>query len=97
MSKVHARMFQRLEGNVEGSYVTITIYDFGAVSVEYRVPFEGTLDHVAVLSSELYDKMLFVADARARAESLLAAIGPAVRRAKIREETEDYLVFAVLV
>jgi hypothetical protein len=75
--------------------VTITIYDFGAVSVEYRVPFEGTLDHVAALSSELYDKMLFAADARSRAESLLVAIGPAVRRAKVREKTEDYLVFAV--
>jgi hypothetical protein len=33
--------------------VTITIYDFGAVSVEYRVPFEGTFDHLAALSSEL--------------------------------------------
>ena len=75
--------------------VTITIYDFGAVSVEYRVPFEGTLDQIAVLSSELYDKTLFAADARSRAESLLAAIGPAVRRAKVREETEDYLVFAI--
>ena len=75
--------------------VTITIYDFGAVSVEYRVPFDGTLDHVAVLSSELYDKTLFATDARSRAESLLAAIGPAVRRAKVREDTEDYLVFAV--
>ena len=76
--------------------VAITIYDFGAVSVEYRVPFEGTLDQVTVLSSELYDKALFAADARSRAESLMAAIDPAVRRANVRAETEDYLVFAVL-
>jgi hypothetical protein len=75
--------------------VTITIYDFGAVSVEYRVPFEGTLDHIAVLSSELYDNPQFADDARARAAALLAAIGPAVRRANVRAETEDYLVFAV--
>ena len=75
--------------------VTITIYDFGAVSVEYHVPFEGTLDHVAALSRELYDETQFAADARARAESLLAAIGPAVGRANVREDTEDYLVFAV--
>jgi hypothetical protein len=70
-------------------------YDFGAVSVEYRVPFEGTLDRVALLSSELYDNPQFVVDARERAESLLAAIGPAVRLAKVREEAEDYLIFAV--
>jgi hypothetical protein len=75
--------------------VTIAIYDFGAVSVEYRVPFAGTFDQIALLSSELYDNPQFAADARARAESLLAAIGPAVRRAKVREEVEDYLIFAV--
>jgi hypothetical protein len=80
---------------VAESTVTITIYDFGAVSVAYRVPFEGTLDRVAVLSSELYDNQQFAADARARAESLLTAIGPAVRRAKVREEVEDYLIFAI--
>jgi hypothetical protein len=76
--------------------VTITIYDFGAVSVEYRVPFEGTFDQMAALSSELYDNQQFVADARARAESLLAAIGPAVRRANVREEVEDYLIFEIV-
>jgi hypothetical protein len=75
--------------------VMLTIYDFGAVSVEYRVPFAGTLEQIAVLSNELYDKTPFAADARKRAESLLATIGPAVRRANVREETEDYLVFAV--
>jgi hypothetical protein len=75
--------------------VTITIYDFGAVSVEYRVPFEGTLDQVAALSSDLYDNRQFADDARARAESLLAAIRPAVRRAGVREPVEDYLIFAV--
>ena len=75
--------------------VTITVYDFGAVSVEYLVPFEGTFGQMAALSSDLYDSPQFAADARGRAESLLAAIGPAVRRAKVREEVEDYLVFAV--
>ena len=43
----------------------------------------------------MYDKTRFAADARERAESLLAAVGPAVRRAKVREETEDYLIFAI--
>jgi len=75
--------------------VTITIYDFGAVSVEYRIPFEGTLDQMAALSSELYDNQQFAADARARAESLLIAIGPAVQRANVREEVEDYLIFEI--
>ena len=63
--------------------------------MEYRVPFEGTLAQLAALSSELYDNPQFAADARRRAEALLAAIGPAVRRAKVREDVEDYLIFAV--
>jgi hypothetical protein len=75
--------------------ISVTIYDFGAVSVEYRVPFEGSLDQMAALSSELYDNQQFAVDARARAESLLAAIGPAVRRAEVREEAEDYLIFEI--
>ncbi len=44
--------------------VTLTIYDFGAVSVQYRVPFEDTLERIAALSSELYDNKQFAADAK---------------------------------
>ncbi len=80
---------------VSENQVSIKIYDFGAVSVEYRVPLAGTFDEIAVLSSELYDNRQFATDARARAESLLAAIRPSVRRAQIREEAEDYLIFAI--
>ena len=75
--------------------VTITVYDFGAVSVEYRIPLEGTLDRLAQLSSELYDNTQFAADARGRAESLLNAVRPAVKKPLIREEVEDYLVFVI--
>ena len=80
---------------VTENQVGITIYDFGAVSVEYRVPFQGTLDQIAALSSELYDNPQFVADAHRRAQSLLDAIGPAVRKAQVREDVEDYLVFEI--
>jgi hypothetical protein len=75
--------------------ITITIYDFGAVSIEYRVPFAGTLEQLAALSSELYDNKQFAVDCRARAESLLKAVGPAVRRPRVREDVEDYLIFTI--
>lgn len=75
--------------------VTITIYDFGAVSVEYRVPFAGTLECLAGLSSELYDTQRFASDARRRAESLLQEIGKSVRRPYVRTEAEDYLIFEI--
>ena len=75
--------------------LTLTIYDFGAVSVQYRVPFAGTLEQIAAISSELCENKLFAADARTRAEALVAAIYPAVRRPKVRDEIEDYLVFVI--
>ena len=75
--------------------ITLKVYDFGAVSVEYLIPFEETLEQLAVLSAELYDDKQFAADAHARCETLLRAISPAVRRPQLREEAEDYLVFAI--
>jgi hypothetical protein len=75
--------------------ITLKVYDFGAVSVEYRIPFEKTLDQLAVLSAELYDDKRFAADARARSEMLLRAISSAVRRPQVREEAEDYLIFEI--
>ncbi len=77
------------------SRVTLKVYDFGAVSVEYLIPFEMTLEQLVELSAELYDDRQFAADARARCETLLRAIGPAVRRPQLREVVEDYLVFEI--
>jgi hypothetical protein len=75
--------------------VAMTIYDFGAVSVEYRVPFAGPLEHLVTLSSELYDTQRFASDARQRAESLLEDIHSTVRRPLVRPDAEDYLVFEI--
>ena len=75
--------------------ITLKVYDFGAVSVEYRIPFEKTLDQLAALSTELYDDQQFMADARARSKMLLHTISPAVRRPLVREQAEDYLVFEI--
>jgi hypothetical protein len=74
---------------------TLTIYDFGAVSVQYRIPFAGTLEKLAELSSELYDERRLAADAHRRAEALLAAIAPAVNRPMVRQQIEDYVVFVI--
>jgi hypothetical protein len=85
----------RVDGFRTGDRVTITIYDFGAVSVEYQLPFEGTWQQLGQLSSLLFGNRTFANDARARAESVLAAIRPAVRRPMVRPEAEDYLIFSM--
>jgi hypothetical protein len=75
--------------------LTITVYDFGAVSMDYRIPFAGPLEQLVALSTELYDNEQFPVDARARAAALLEVIAPAVKRPNVRTEGEDYLVFAI--
>jgi hypothetical protein len=75
--------------------LVITIYDFGAVSMDYRIAFQGPLNQLVALSSELYDHPEFASHARARAEALVEVVAPAVKRPKVRYAGEDYLVFAI--
>jgi hypothetical protein len=75
----------------------LKIYDFGALSLEYRIPFEGTLPEWVELSSDLYSSEQFAADARARSALLLDAIRPAVHRPASNDEVEDYLIFSLSV
>lgn len=73
----------------------ITVYDFGAVSFDFRIPFAGPIESLVALSSELYDNPQFADHARKRAEALLRVIAPAVKRPQVRPTGEDYLVFAI--
>jgi hypothetical protein len=75
--------------------VEVLLYDFGAVSVTYRVPVEGTFADLLALSEELYGNAQLLADSRHHVERLMAAIGAAVDRPNILPHVEDYLVFHV--
>ncbi|MCB9846607.1 MAG: hypothetical protein H6811_11565 [Phycisphaeraceae bacterium] len=75
--------------------VELTLLDFGAVGVAYRIPFEGPLDSLVELSRDLMDAPSLVADARARVESLVTLLGNAVTRPRVSELIEDYFVFSV--
>lgn len=73
--------------------VDAVLYDFGAASITYSVPFECTLENLLYLSNTLYDHPALLADARARAERLVSTIAPALRRADLSPLVEDYLIF----
>jgi hypothetical protein len=73
----------------------VTIFDFGAVSVDFRVPFHAELAAVAQLSAELYEHAGMLAAARSRVAELRAALGPAFTRPREPEEYEQYVVFDV--
>ena len=73
----------------------VTIFDFGALSVDYRIPFAEELPELARLSSALYDHVALVAAARARVAEIVAILRPALTRERAPEEYEQYVVFDV--
>ena len=73
--------------------VEIMIFDFGALSVMYRIPIEGPLPALVSLSEDLYENPLLLADARRRVERLLDAMRDAVDRPNISSFVEDYAIF----
>jgi hypothetical protein len=76
--------------------VELVLYDFGAVSVVYRLGFRGPLADLVDLSAGVHDDDVLIADARQRVEALLAAVASAVAHPHIGESVESYAVFQVL-
>jgi hypothetical protein len=75
------------------SSVDLVVYDFGAVSVIYCIPFSGQLSHLLALSQLLYENALLLADSRQRVEELQKTIVGMVERPMISEYVEDYVIF----
>jgi len=75
--------------------VEYVIYDFGAVSVAYRIPLRASLEHLLHLSDALYDNARLRADSRHGVEQLVATIAPAIKRPFITDLVEDYVIFQV--
>ena len=78
----------RTEGPVE-----IVLWEFGAATIGYQIPIDGTLDKLVPLSDQLWDHADLIGDARRRAEHLLKAILPAVDKPRLGDRVEDYVVF----
>lgn len=75
--------------------VDVMLYDFGALSVTYRIPIEGSFATLLALSEELYENAALLADSRRRVEQLLTTIQPAVDRPNISDYVEDFVVFHI--
>lgn len=75
--------------------VDFVLYDFGAVSVTYRIPLRGTLFDLRRLSDALYDNELLLADSRRGVERMMAMIAPAVVKAHLADLVEDYVVYQI--
>ncbi|HOW97401.1 MAG TPA: hypothetical protein PK634_06390, partial [Kiritimatiellia bacterium] len=77
------------------SAVDMVLYDFGAVTVAYAIPFEGPLSELGRLSCELNAGDALERDARGRVDGLLRRIRRAVSRPRPTGPVEDYLMFEV--
>ena len=80
---------------VTDSQVQLVVYDFGAVSVFYRIPLAGGTSRLLSLSEGLYENKELLSDSRRRVEDLLKLIQSAVSRADVSPFVEDYAIFQV--
>lgn len=94
------RVIQDAEPLPVGAYraaetVELVVYDFGAVSVMYSIPFSGPFTNLIDLSQILYDNPRLREDSLRRVTELVHAIGPAVSRRGVADFVEDYAIFQI--
>lgn len=77
------------------AHVEAVIFDFGAISVSYRIPINGTLNKIADLSCKLSDTDALWDHSRTVVENLVGHIKPAISRFRIADAVEDYYIFQV--
>jgi len=84
-----------VESFATDTQVELVVYDFGGVTVIYRVPLTGDSSRLLALSEGLYENDQLLADSRRRVEDLLNFIRPAVSKANISTFVEDYIIFQI--
>ena len=89
------RPVHTIDGHASASLVEATIFDFGAISVSFRMPFDANLDRLAGFASSLWNNQALAAAARSVVEELLQMLGDAVSRPDLRSSAEDFVVFVV--
>ena len=89
------REAHRVGNHTTASLVETTIYDFGAISVAFRVPFDGDLAGLATLAASLWNNATLAAEARASVEQTMRALADAIVRPDLRSTAEDFVVFVV--
>lgn len=71
----------------------LALYPFGALSLSYALPLDGTLEDLVETSVLLYDNAELLRTARSAAEALLAELGDAVGQPFMSAAVEDYVIY----
>jgi hypothetical protein len=83
-----------LAGRRTVARVSVTLYEFGAISVGYRFPLERpAIADLLPLAIALYENPALLADSRARVQALATAIGDAIVRPGLADLVEDYVLY----
>ena len=77
------------------SQVELVVYDFGAVTVIYRMDIRGDSSRLLTLSENLYENKTLLAESRRKVEDLFKMIQPALTKANISSFVEDYVIFQI--
>lgn len=75
--------------------VDVTLFDFGAISVCYRIDLKGEFSTLTDLSEVLYENEQLRNDASNRVSQIFNELRPAIYKPNITDLYEDYLVFEV--
>lgn len=71
------------------------LYDFGAITVIYRIPIQGSFSSLLSLSQTLYDNAILLETARQHVSGLLLNLEGIVEKANLAPFMEDYNIFHI--
>lgn len=75
------------------SEVVVSVYQSGALSVAWRLPFERSFEALIALSSELYDDQTLEQASRRIAAGIQDSLGDSIERPRMAPDFEDYFAF----
>ena len=75
--------------------VDALLYDFGAISVGYRIEFSGSVTELLELSEALYENPTLLADSRRHVQQIMGDIAPAIVRPGLAEFDETYSIVEI--
>lgn len=75
--------------------VDMVLYDFGAVSVFFRFPLEGSFASIQSLSEALFENALLLKGAHGLVEHLIGMIAKAVDKGNLSPFVEDYTIWHI--
>ena len=84
-----------IEGWRTDANVELVLYDFGAVSLTYRIHIAGPVSDLTPLAEALYENEALLEDARRCVERFVGTIEPAVTKPVVVEMVEDYVLYHV--